>query len=224
MRVTMMIAIAVGLWSTPTLADSRFDVALLLGSTETTNEDGVLRFKRATTCQARARVDTGPARFTSLQRSRCRRSRTARTNRPLRAAPPRCARARRSATSRSGERARAHWCGERDPSVASVAGTVSGLGQAFREALIIQFDCRIVCTIKAGKTRPGRVSIRQLSPAPASRQDSHGPCNARRSPPTPPHYARVRARGPASRRGDRRRRRRARARLGTRSTQSYVSR
>jgi hypothetical protein len=52
MRVTTMVAVAVLLWSAPVLADSRFDVGLLIGSTRATDEGGVLRFKRATTYQA----------------------------------------------------------------------------------------------------------------------------------------------------------------------------
>lgn len=52
MRVMTAIAVAVVLWASPASADSRLDVGLLLGSTTTTDEDGTLRFTRATTYQA----------------------------------------------------------------------------------------------------------------------------------------------------------------------------
>jgi len=52
MRVMAMIAVAVVLCGSPASGESRFDVGLLLGSTTATDEDGALRFKRATTYQA----------------------------------------------------------------------------------------------------------------------------------------------------------------------------
>ena len=52
MRVTAMAAVAVWLWGAPAMADSRFDVGLLLGTTRATDEGAVLQFNRATTYQA----------------------------------------------------------------------------------------------------------------------------------------------------------------------------
>ena len=44
--------VILGLWSAPALAQARYDVGLLLGSTRATNEASVLQFERATTYQA----------------------------------------------------------------------------------------------------------------------------------------------------------------------------
>jgi hypothetical protein len=45
-------AIIISLWSTPSAAEPRFDVGLLLGATRASNEGSVLEFDRGTTYQA----------------------------------------------------------------------------------------------------------------------------------------------------------------------------
>src|SRR5438876_2961464 len=50
MRVTLVLLAS--LWSVPAVAQTRYDIGLLLGSTRATDEGSVLQFDRATTYQA----------------------------------------------------------------------------------------------------------------------------------------------------------------------------